>query len=134
MKDVPFLLGQLLKISDEIHALYCKVVRKDSYPQQLLGNALMVSALESPNQAMATLATRINAYLGWAKSHRFKKQNPTGDSAFTTDKQAGWYISLYERVADQIAAAGLIPDRFDDKDKAQLLLGYLASHPKKEND
>jgi len=55
MKDVPFLLGQLLKISDEIHALYCKVVRKDSYPQQLLGNALMVSALESPNQAMATL-------------------------------------------------------------------------------
>ena len=134
MKDVPFLLGQILKISDEIHALYCKVVRKDSYPQQLLGNALMVSALESPNQAMATLATRINAYLGWAKSHRFKKQNPTGDPTFTTDKQAGWYISLYERVADQIAVAGLIPDRFDDKDKAQLLLGYLASHPKKEND
>ena len=89
---------------------------------------------DSPNQAMATLATRINAYLGWAKSHRFKKQNPTGDLTFTTDKQAGWYISLYERVADQIATAGLIPDRFDDKDKAQLLLGYLASHPKKEND
>ncbi len=134
MKDVPFLLGQILKISDEIHALYCKVVRKDSYPQQLLGNALMVSALESPNQAMAILATRINAYLGWAKTHRFKKQNPTDDSTFTTDKQAGWYISLYERVSDQIAAAGAIPDRFDDKAKAQLLLGYLASHSKKDND
>ena len=133
MKDVPFLLGQILKISDEIHALYCKVVRNDSYPQQLLGNALMVSALESPNQALATLATRINAYLGWAKTHRFKKQEPKGDSTFTTDKQAGWYISLYERVSDQIAA-GSIPDRFDDKAKAQLLLGYLASHPKKDND
>lgn len=134
MKDIPFLLGQMLKISDEIHALYCKVVRKDSYPQQLLGNALMVSALESPNQALATLATRVNAYLGWAKTHRFKKQNTPGDSTFTTDKQAGWYISLYERVSDQIANAGAIPDRFDDKAKAQLLLGYLASHPKKEND
>ena len=134
MNDVPFLLGQILKISDEVHALYCKVVRKDSYPQQLLGNALMVSALESPNQALATLATRINAYLGWAKTHRFQKQNPKGESTFTTDKQAGWYISLYEQVSDQIAIAGAIPDRFDDKDKAQLLLGYLASHPKKEND
>ena len=132
MKDSPFLIGQLLKVSDEIHALYCKVVRRDDNPNQLLGNALMISALESPSQALAILAQRLNPYLGWAKTHRLKSpQKSQENDVFTSDKRAGWLVSLYEPIANELAEKSL-PDRFSDAEKAQLLLGYLASHPKKE--
>ena len=129
MKQTPFLLGQLLKLSDEIHALYCDVVRNKQYPQQLIGNALLTSASESPKQALSTLCTRLSAYLGWAKTHRFKNRSETEE--FTTHKKAGWLLSLYESVADQLAELS-IPERFSDADRAQFLLGYLASYPKKE--
>lgn len=129
MKQTPFLIGQLLKLSDEIHALYCEIVRDRNYPQQLIGNALLTTASDSPKQALATLCSRLTAYLGWAKSYSAKGSATSEE--FTPYKKARWLLGLYASVADQLAEC-TIPERFTDADRAQLLLGYLASHPKKE--
>src|SRR5208337_1083150 len=69
MSNAPYLVGRMLKLADELHALYCKEVRNGSLPSQLLGNALMAAALDSPTQAVAQLALRIAPYLGWARTN-----------------------------------------------------------------
>ena len=48
MNDPPYLVGRMLKLADDLHALYCKEVRKNNLPPQLLGNALMVAPLTAP--------------------------------------------------------------------------------------
>lgn len=37
MESLPYLYGQLLKAADELHALYCKVVRNGEVPSQFVG-------------------------------------------------------------------------------------------------
>ena len=69
MNNAPYLVGRMLNLADELHALYCKEVRNGSLPSQLLGNALMAAALDSPTQAVAQLALRIAPYLGWARTN-----------------------------------------------------------------
>lgn len=120
MNDAPFLIGRMLKLADELHALYCKEVRDNNLPPQLIGNTLMTAALDSPLQALAQLALRLKPYYGWAKT--FQK----GDSA----KLAGYFIGQYAETASQLANFYL-PARFNDAERAQVLLGYLASNPKK---
>lgn len=115
MNEAPYLIGILLKVSDDLHALYCKEVRKEKLPPQLLGNALMVSALESPTQALAQLALRIAPYLGWAKTNSSKS---VGLSRYFL-KAYGEYAG---KLKDQI-----LPSRLGDAERAQLLLGYLAA-------
>lgn len=120
MSDSPYLVGKMLKLADELHALYCKEVRKNNLPPQLLGNALMVAALDSPTQALAQLALRIAPYLGWARtnstmsaglSHYFLKE-----------------LGLIEgKLRDTV-----LPIRLDDPAKAQLLLGYISSNTQTE--
>jgi len=51
MESMAYLVGQLLKISDELHTLYCSVVRDGNVPPQLVGSALFATAGETPNQA-----------------------------------------------------------------------------------
>ncbi len=119
MKNAPFLVGRMLKLADEIHALYCKEVR-GNLPPQLVGNTLMTAALESPIQALSQLALRLKPYYGWAQTFR---GNENGGLA-------GYFIHLYGEVASQLANHEL-PARFNDAERAQLLLGYLAANPKK---
>jgi hypothetical protein len=120
MNDAPFLVGRMLKLADEVHALYCKEVRENNLPPQLIGNTLMTAALDSPVQALAQLALRLKPYYGWAKT--FQK----GNSA----KLAGYFVGQYAETASQLANFEL-PMRFNDAERAQVLLGYLASNPKK---
>ncbi len=40
MGSLPYLYGQVLKVSDELHALYCNVVRDGVLPNQLAGGVL----------------------------------------------------------------------------------------------
>ncbi|MHC1781283.1 MAG: hypothetical protein AB9891_00745 [Anaerolineaceae bacterium] len=40
MQETAYLIGQLLKISDELHALYCEIKRNGEVPPQLAGNFL----------------------------------------------------------------------------------------------
>jgi hypothetical protein len=120
MSNAPFLIGRMLKLADELHALYCKEVRDDKMPPQLIGNTLMTAALDAPTQALAQLALRLKPYYGWARTHQ-------GNSG----PLAGYFIGLYGDVASQLAELEL-PVRFNDAERAQVLLGYLSANPKKE--
>ena len=128
MENMAYLVGQLLKISDELHALYCKVVRSGDVPPQLAGSALFVTAGETPYQAITQLSLRMNPYITWAKQHRFKNIQDAGKKSST----AAWYLKLYEEVADKLRLTMNDSKRFNDFEKAQLFIGYLASFPKSE--
>lgn len=121
MNNPPYLVGRLLKLADELHALYCKEVRNDSLPPQLLGNALMVAALNSPIQALAQLALRIAPYLGWAKTN-----------ASESAGLSRYMLKEFSQVEGKLHDVAL-PNRLDDPGKAQLLLGYISSNAQTED-
>lgn len=129
MEEFPYLLGQLLKISDSLHEMYCKVVRDGSVPPQLAGSSLYSAAAEQPSRTLAQLGQRMNPYITWAKSYRTKGIN-------IKDKEsgvAGWYLYLFETIATRLSKAWNPQSSFSDEQKAALFIGYLAAFPKKEN-
>lgn len=124
MEGTPYLMGQLLKASDELHALYCKVVRNNQIPPQLVGSALFVAASEAPGRTLSQLSVRMTPYLSWAKQYRTKNEESSG--------LAGWYLKIFESIANKLSAEFSVPMRWSDAQKAQLFIGYLASFPKQE--
>ncbi len=118
MTSVPYLIGNMLKVSDDLHGLYCVKVRDGKLPPQLLGNALMVAALESPVQALSQLALRLAPYLGWART------NNTDAAGLSR-----YFMKCYGEIEAKLRGQTL-PGRFSDAERAQLLLGYLASSEK----
>jgi len=114
MNHPPYLVGRMLKLADDLHALYCKEVRKNNLPPQLLGNALMVAALDSPTQALAQLALRIAPYLGWART------NSTDSAGLSR-----YFLKEFGLVESKLRDKAL-PTRLDDAARAQLLLGYIS--------
>jgi hypothetical protein len=116
MTSPPYLVGRILKIADELHVLYCKEVRKGNLPPQLLGNALMVAALDSPTQALAQLALRIAPYLGWAKT------NSTESAGLSR-----YFLKEFSEIETGLRPTTL-PSRLDDASKVQVLLGYISSN------
>ena len=121
MEATPYLMGQLLKASDELHALYCKVVRNNQIPPQLVGSALFVAASETPGRTLSQLSVRMAPYLSWAKQYRTKNEDSSG--------LAGWYLKVFEPIANKLATEYSVPMRWSDAQKAQLFIGYLASFP-----
>jgi len=117
MNDSPYLVGRMLKLADELHALYCKEVRDGRLPPQLLGNALMAAALDSPTQALAQLALRIPTYLGWAKT------NSTASVGLSR-----YFLKEFAIIESKLRDASM-PVRLGDTEKAQLLLGYISGNP-----
>lgn len=117
-------IGRLLALADSLHLQYCKHVRKGESPSQLIGNALFNTALEQPVFALARLAERLTPYQAWARTFQ------------SNDSEAG--VGLVKYFLGEIAACsvairlGELPQRMSDTDKAKLLLGYLADHPKTE--
>jgi hypothetical protein len=122
MSNAPFLVGRMLKLADELHALYCEIVRENKLPPQLVGNALVVTALESPEQALAQLDRRLAPYLGWAKQYRTKDKDKS--------RLAGYFLKQFEEAATQMKELSL-SQRQTDADRAQQFLGYLSENPKK---
>lgn len=122
MEATPFLMGQLLKASDELHVLYCKVVRNNQIPPQLVGSALFVAASEMPGRTLSQLSVRMAPYLSWAKQYRTKNEDSSG--------LAGWYLKVFESIANKLATEYSVPMCWSDAQKAQLFIGYLASFPK----
>jgi hypothetical protein len=116
MTNPPYQIGRLLKFADELHALYCKEVRKGKLPPQLLGNALMAAALDSPTQAVAQLALRVAPYLGWAKTN---STDSAGLSRYFLKEFAG---------IESLIRGEILPVRLDDAARAQLLLGYISAN------
>lgn len=121
MHQPSFLVGQMLRIADEIHELYCKDVRNSAMPGQLIGNSMMTAALNSPVQALAQLGLRIKPYYGWAQTNKNEK----------TAGLSRYLIKLCGTTAEELSKYEL-PQRLNDAEKAQLLLGYLASHTTKK--
>lgn len=124
MENLPFLYGQLLKAADELHALYCTVVRDGSYPPQLVGSSLFRSAAEAPVRTMQVLSQRIMPYYAWAKSYRLKNE--------TKSRLVGWLYSRFEKIMVQLRESWTAQTRFSDEEKAQLFIGYLAKFPESE--
>ena len=136
MKEPVYQLGQLLALADSLHQQYCKHVRGDETPSQLIGNALFNTALEQPVFALARLAERLAPYQAWAKT--FKNTDP--------NVKSGWEKVLLKLLRDCASRfiedvdgiirirADELPPRMTDLDKAKLLLGYLADiqNPKSE--
>lgn len=128
MENAAYLVGQILKVSDELHAHYCMVVRDGSIPPQLAGNSMFVTATETPVQALAQLGTRMMPYVAWAKQYQTKGVQEKGKESWL----AGWYLSMYRDITDKLHSALSNTARFDDFGKAQVFIGYLASFPKRE--
>lgn len=128
MESLPYLYGQLLKAADELHALYCKVVRNGEVPPQFVGGALFQSAAEAPIRTLNILSQRIMPYYSWAKSYRLK-------GIMEADKEswrAGWLYWICEQTVNKLQNSWTPQTRFSDEEKAQLFIGYLAEFPKKE--
>jgi len=96
MRSKAFLVGRLLAMADLLHKEYCLDVRKGSIPTQLVGNALMPTALENPQQALARLSDRIYVYKSWV------------DKSYSS-KESGEKVCACQvgRKADGISIAGI---------------------------
>ena len=125
MQKFPYLYGQLLKVSDEIHILYCRVEREGSIPPQLVGGSFYSAAAELPLQTLAQLGQRMIPYISWAKAYRNKNRSDKGKESW----RAGWYLRLYERLASQIAEQAELKTKFTEAERAQMFIGYLAQFP-----
>jgi hypothetical protein len=118
MHDPAFLIGRFLSLADTLHGQYCEVVRKNEMPPQLLGNALISTAIQDPNKGLARMRQRLCVYQSWARGKK-----GTG--------LARWACGEMGKIATEVAdkLPGL---RFNDEQQAQLLLGYLARTEAKE--
>lgn len=114
MHSPTFLVGRLLALADTLHMEYCRHVRKNETPPQLIGNALMATAKDNPVRGLARLQERLTVYQAWANTVQ-------GENVAL----AKWALGQMGKISNQLAAV-VLPNRADDADKAQMLLGYLA--------
>lgn len=138
MDSFPYLFGQLLKVSDSVHELYCFAVRDGQIPPQLVGGSMFAAAAEAPLRSFALLSERMMPYLNWARTHENvrlpkDKNNPESKEG----PSAGYYRHIYRQLADKLEPLMTgerltMQTRFTDAEKAQLFIGYLASFPRSE--
>ena len=128
MDNLRYLYGQLLKAADELHALYCKIVRNNDYPKQFAGGSLFLSAVEAPIRTLNILSQRIMPYYTWAKSYRLQGIQLEGKESW----QAGWLYRRCEDITGKIKQNWTMQTRLNEEEKAQMFIGYLAALPKSE--
>ncbi|MGI6518885.1 MAG: hypothetical protein ACOX4C_08925 [Bacillota bacterium] len=127
MRSTPFLVGKMLAMADLLHKEYCLDVRKGSIPTQLVGNALMPTALENPQQALARLSDRIYVYKSWVdKSY---SSNEPGEKYAL----ARWAVKQMGLVSQELSERR-ITTQTNEADKAQMLLGYLSRETRSDKD
>ena len=118
MKSVAYNIGRLLSLADSLHKQYCIIVRDKSIPGQLIGNAIMPTAMVNPEKGLVRLGERICIYKAWA-------EKATGENIGL----AKWILGKLGEVSEIIANSE-IPQKTNDSIKAQILLGYLAKENK----
>ena len=131
MKDAPFQIGQVLSLADTLHKDYCIVVRKGELPTSLIGTSLMHRALDNPTGALADLGERMIEYLRWAKTAQIPHEWEEKDQRRIAVNEARKKLRQYQPLAEQLACLAL-PIECNDLMKAQLLLGFLATPPKED--
>jgi hypothetical protein len=130
MNDAAFQLGQLLAGADVLHRGFCEDQRGGSVPSALLGNQALALAQRSPVAALDLLCNRWRVYAGWADKKRNSVTKPADkgaskDWAIYSGVGIGWKL----RPLAEALHNGLLPDRADDRFRAELLLGYIAGPP-----
>jgi len=135
MHSTGYQIGQVLKLADILHREYCKGIQKNysinsqdsednkkyyHLPPQLIGNSHMAIALDSPNKALSMLSERIRIYLAWTDTEMDKKA-----------ALAKWAKNHMENICLELGTMD-IPNEFNDVQKAQLFLGYLAKIKEEE--
>jgi hypothetical protein len=115
MESRDYLLGQFLQLADLLHKLYCVHERKGSIPPQLVGNAAIPMALQSPRRAIQVLGNRMPVYIAWADRYQ-------GEGAGL----AKWSRRELGRLSSQLKDENL-DAKVTANGKAELLLGYLAT-------
>ncbi len=123
MNERDYLLGQLLQYADRLHLFYCQGVRDGRVPPQLVGNAHVSMAMQSPRKALDVIAERMPVYIAYAT-----QQAELADSG-----QAGlarWLKIRLGEISARLSELG-IAEGTTAPGKAELLLGYLAGAPKK---
>jgi len=121
MRECAFLLGRCLRVADEIHRLYCEIVRKGEFPSQLCGSSMLVGMMESPATSLSQLAMRSAPYVKWARAYHGENK----------PKLVYYWMGQWSEVADQLHQLEW-PRRLTPEARAQLFLGYLASFPKSD--
>jgi hypothetical protein len=119
MKKAAFNIGRMLALADTLHKEY-RYAHDNSIPSQLIGNALMATAIDNPERGLVRLRERLMIYKAWADKVKGEKY-----------RLAKWALSQMGQVANELADVDL-PTRTDDAAKAQMLLGYL-ERSKKDN-
>jgi hypothetical protein len=116
VRQPAFLLGRLLSLVDTLHRENCKEVRRGDVPPQLLGNALMPTMTSNPSRGLSRMRERIRVYQAWA--------------ATRGSGLARWSLAEIGKISSDLAES--LPERMNDADQAQFLLGYLARSEKTE--
>lgn len=127
MRSTTFLVGRLLALADLLHKEYCLDVRKGSIPTQLVGNALMPTALENPQQAIARLGERVYVYRSWVDKG-YSSKEPGKKYAL-----ARWAVKQMGLVSHELSKQE-VPTRTSEADRAQMLLGYLSREVRSDKD
>jgi hypothetical protein len=126
MNERDFLLGQFLQFADRLHILYCEGVRDGQVPPQLIGNAQISMAMQSPRRAFDVLARRMPVYLAYAKQAAHGKHL---EELEAETKRAKWIERRIGEISQKLNELGL-NESPGSVGKAELLLGYLAVPPK----
>lgn len=122
MNESGYQLGRFLRVADEIHRLYCEIVRNKSIPPELCGSSLLTSMLESPARTLDQLAMRSAPYVKWAQ-------------AFHDHEKAGlvhYWMRQWSLISDALHELKW-PSRPTPEERAQVFLGYLSSFQKSES-
>lgn len=139
MSEPAFKLGQLLAVADVVHAGYCADLRGGDVPPTLLGNSVLTMAQANPIKALAVLCGRWKPYGAWARRASFMRDHA---DRLVADKEQkaqdrGWAIrravaqsSRVSEISTELSTA--LPEKTDDRFRAELLLGYIAGLPKIE--
>lgn len=122
MNESAFLLGRFLRVADEIHRLYCEVVRKKEIPPELCGSSMLTAMLENPTQALSQLCVRSAPYLKWARAYHGEEKGGL----------VHYWMHQWAPIAENLHENNW-PTRPSQEECAQIFLGYLSSFQKTEN-
>jgi hypothetical protein len=143
MESAAYQVGQLLNLFDRIHFMYCRIKRDGEIPPQLAGNAMFVTALETPSKAFVALEQRMIPYLGWARQYSAEgleydpKDEKLKKNRGISKQRAAYYLKLYGEITFELKDTPFVSmptqnPRFNDAEKLQFSIGYLAAFPKVE--
>ncbi len=131
MNESAFQLGRFLRVADEIHRLYCEVVRNGDIPPELCGSSALTATLENPTQALAQLSQRSAPYLKWANAYRGEDTIKSGEKSIPAVSLVRSWLKKWSPIAEMLHEMNW-PARPSPMERAQIFLGYLSAFPKSE--